>query len=1536
MFAFTVFLIKSSQASFAGHSVQATFRQHERPPDDGGTSLVVSANLTSAIDANDQAAFVLPDLALVVGEILIEVIAPDGEVLASRLLEPDGLEAELRIPVDPKVFAPAQPSDDPSFGAPATLRGRVIDRAGKRDIAFVQVILFGTQEGDDLAFPLLAARTDGKGYFSQPYPRGFFESAEAAIGIEGVDNVPVRLLEDGSLPAHVILVIDLAEDAVLPEPSDNVPRQPDAGDLTQASETFHQDAGGCVDFHKPNRTLESVEYFSVVRTTEPEIKGLTLTDPPNINIRDLVSVVRPKTTPVLAARAITPQPTPAPEPVIRRATLSARAAAPAPAALARAAAATLAEIPDLVDIAELNERFERDDPDDREIADIATASIDADIAATLAQDPDGFSLTRVASAELASNARRLDALLDRLRIAAAGRSDLDCETPVDWDLSPTIYQACTVAHGHVLTYRQDWVADGYSLGDLVYSLPLAPCQKKNIVVVDWERRETAARQESLEEEEELSAFLSRDRDISEVVRGAVSEEMEASSTAGTKSFGGGGAIGFIAGSVGGLIGLGGGLSSANASAQQRSSRQTAASTLQKLRDRTRQAASAVRSQRATVVQTVRQGETVRAETEVVANHNHCHAITIQWFEVLRHMLVRTSLVDVRECLFVPLLMSRFDSHKALRHREALTRFLRSRDLRSAFDAVERIVNNYAGSDLPTGSFAEENLKAMDGFIRLRIRIARPRDGADGAFDATKWQAIERLLGINAQEFHENFLDSQRQRDQVFAEQLGGDIAQSVVDSLRLSFVLDSGASVDVPLDPTLVSRFQNGSSHYVSLRLAATLPPVRRVDISAVEIRIDPLAVRGQGGDIEVDEALPPGSQLIVDGGQVRYRTAHLAHDLFQNARIRNDLGSNDPVLIFTPLSQRELENPREKDKEASRRLLKHLNEHLEYYHRIIWSLMDANRRFLLLDGFIAPNSGGRSIASVVENRLIGIAGNSLVMPVAPGFNLNPTLPQEGENPVDLIEHYTPDEPEPPLPISLPTKGVFAEAVMGKCNSCEEIDETRFWRWEESPCPDDPTPIQPPSTDTRRAEPQGLAPTEFPNPLVAFQNVPSAPDPTGLAAALTLLGNANVFRDITGLDRTQQNALAALQAALQTAATFGQGAAGLASTGAQLQFRERLANMVKKARADKLINDEQAADLLGKVIVGGQQPTKPDKEKEADQKSKAAEKKLDAVQKAKDKGQVSEAAAKKSSEQIVGNLANEEEPPNTTDSLKELGKAAADNKVNLKGSSASGETLEATALTSTLGSALGAAPAVAANLGISNQLDRAFRARSAELRSAIGAAADAERRFWENSGNRLLENDPAVLSRLEDYARAAGVADPAAKAAEFASDADPWSGAFIAHVMATAGVRADEFVFNTGHDEYVHMARRNRENSDFLARFWLCTIDEVAPDIGDVLIMNRGGGTISFNPAIAGGGLPEDFSSHGDIMTSISVTAAGNPALATLGGNLGNSVRRRIVPTNDAFRVTATSHQGVEPSNLRPGNYFAIVRLRESIFEVYP
>jgi hypothetical protein len=241
-------------------------------------------------------------------------------------------------------------------------------------------------------------------------------------------------------------------------------------------------------------------------------------------------------------------------------------------------------------------------------------------------------------------------------------------------------------------------------------------------------------------------------------------------------------------------------------------------------------------------------------------------------------------------------------------------------------------------------------------------------------------------------------------------------------------------------------------------------------------------------------------------------------------------------------------------------------------------------------------------VASVVENKLIAIVGNCMVLPVARGFHLDPTFSQDEENPIDLLNHYAPTTPIPPVRISIPTRGVFAEAVMGSCNSCEHKDETRFWRFEESPCGDEPTPIQPVNTESRRSEPGNLQAKDFPAPIVAFQNAPPAPDPTGLAAALGLLGTANLFPNITGLDQNQKNALAALMGSFDTTKFMAAQAAALASEESKIQQQKAMSQDIQKAmqaieqaKDKKIISDETAQDLAKSALqklVGGmeQQP----------------------------------------------------------------------------------------------------------------------------------------------------------------------------------------------------------------------------------------------------------------------------------------------------------------------------------------------------------
>jgi hypothetical protein len=152
------------------------------------------------------------------------------------------------------------------------------------------------------------------------------------------------------------------------------------------------------------------------------------------------------------------------------------------------------------------------------------------------------------------------------------------------------------------------------------------------------------------------------------------------------------------------------------------------------------------------------------------------------------------------------------------------------------------------------------------------------------------------------------------------------------------------------------------------------------------------------------------------------------------------------------------------------------------------------------------------------------------VLPVAPGYRVNGALIQatgaDGKpEAVSLFDHYKPLTPVKPYRVSVPTRGVFAEAVQGQCNACEKIETDRLQDWSRFPI-DEPTPIAPITLPTPSPQDWQAAWREFAQPMVNIQNAPGAPapgaGPAGLSEALTASG---VFRDISGLDANQQNAI---------------------------------------------------------------------------------------------------------------------------------------------------------------------------------------------------------------------------------------------------------------------------------------------------------------------------------------------------------------------------------------------------------------------------
>jgi hypothetical protein len=742
------------------------------------------------------------------------------------------------------------------------------------------------------------------------------------------------------------------------------------------------------------------------------------------------------------------------------------------------------------------------------------------------------------------------------------RTGLNRDHPVEWDIDPIIAQAETIAHGRILTMKQVWRADGYSLGDLLYSLPLAPLQKKNIAIIDWNRSDSFRRDESQTNVDTLNNYFGRERDISEIANSAIRESLRGSSSSGSSSSSGG---------IGGFLpGLGfgsasGGSSGGRSESSQDSIKTLAASFLNNLRDQTQQSANSYRAQHVTVVQQIDQSEQQKIVTETVANRNACHALTIQYFEVLRHYKVDFELASVRECLYIPLPLDCFDTKKVLRWRSSIERGLLDRVHSAGIQALARIDQGYP---YPKGQFADGTLDMLGGEISLLLEIGLPAEVSAAKPGATV------TLPPGYGDFQPYLqtclaLDPEKRDPYFKATGVAAIIARKIVSGLRF-FADVSGTRHDLKLEATLATPYTPGREHAVNISPPQNwkAPKVKRKDITSLII--------------ESTEWIPDEASVVLKTAAFNYSTYGynfvLVPAMMPNQRLTTNSSGQVPARLMTPLQFEESKVLETEDKVAVGALIRHLNENLEYYHKAIWWFMDQDRRFTLLDSFIAPHSGGRSVASVVENRLVGIIGNSLVMPVAPGIRLDylndvETKDKSPSGTDELLEAYRPLIPNPAVRISVPTKGVFAESVMGRCNACEKIDNSRNWKYWEHPLPDEPTAIEPISTASRTQPVTNPAATPMTAPIInqVHTTMQPAPDPSGLGKMLEVIGNPNTFRDMAGLAGTQQGAREALAASFDTTTRFGDLAA---------QAMMKMNDMIAKAAMTYFTGGLGAASFL--------------------------------------------------------------------------------------------------------------------------------------------------------------------------------------------------------------------------------------------------------------------------------------------------------------------------------------------------------------------
>ena len=717
--------------------------------------------------------------------------------------------------------------------------------------------------------------------------------------------------------------------------------------------------------------------------------------------------------------------------------------------------------------------------------------------------------------------------------AGEDRTALEDAGPLDPLPAVTAPGFTRPVRGARLTFAQSWYSQGVALGQLLHSLALAPGESTRLAMIDWSRQQSGTESQQAGQTEQLIGDTTQKRAMSEV-QGAVSREAQngfSNTSTSSTQMQGGVSTGFSLGPVT----LGGSFSGSKASASSATVtgssgvRSVSAAMTQNVADATHQAASSARNMFASVVRELSQSEHEAMSTRVVANYNHMHAITVQYYEVVQVYRTVIGLHRFEPCLYVPMKLVDFTgiTTGGVSAGDAVVRRYRAALQAAALDAhtaallapdtlgvVEIQPSTQAYETVSRGVTTDANGNRVPVIDRVPMTgVTAPPLSAEVAL---------RLAGQ---------LDGLRR-------QLGRDVVTRSGDTFEApdDLVLN-GASASFPA-LGLQLQYADGSA---PTPISAQVPAPTTGDPFQVSLEPVPLS---QLAALELE--IGPGVSSAVGVLTLNVSYQGLPLDI----PLPVALGS-DATFMTAATFTRQV---------AAKALLQHLQDQQLYYSQVVWQAMDSATVALLLGAYTYRS---QPLAQTVDPSPIGVTGNYLIfrMPweardlLDPGPSASPGIGsvQQDSEWVDWITRHADYATTQEDLVPLPSGGVFAEAVLGRSNSAEKLDITRFWNWQDSPIP-----LQPPDIAAlqsgSRAQADDTTATGLAAPVVAFNNPPAIPDPTGLGAALGAVANGAMFRDMSGAAVTQALAAAALASAGQGATSAGAQAAASAAAAAQKEI----------------------------------------------------------------------------------------------------------------------------------------------------------------------------------------------------------------------------------------------------------------------------------------------------------------------------------------------------------------------------------------------
>ncbi len=659
------------------------------------------------------------------------------------------------------------------------------------------------------------------------------------------------------------------------------------------------------------------------------------------------------------------------------------------------------------------------------------------------------------------------------------------------------------AVGGVLTFTQSWYTKGLSLGSLIHGVALAPGESTKIAVIDWSRKTQTSATENITEGEDLTSDIARSRAINEITSAVAKETQEGKS--GAKSLSSATQSGLATGSAGLRSPFDSSSSGGTAPGVETSG--TSFGTSTGVTDASSwSTSSGDRDIIAALSQNI-----------VDSTHQASHSARNRRASIVREVSQKES-----EAISTRTLTNYNHMHAlTVEYYEVVQLYRTVVELSKAdrclfvpmkiidFSDV-RVINRYKQVIAARGLRGDVRLLSVsesDHFaLWAPLRV--------GPWNADVLAAAERLLGTKVG--------------------APADAVLSLPFSLKFTMIF---APPDAPFDAFIVTM---ASGEIVNVPFPSTDKGFIHVD-QFFDGRLR--QVRSVAARRKADAADFSGT---ISSGLYGFVKDQIDGEPWALTWSTSVAKGSAPVVLF------EMEPTI-----STQGLMDHLQDNRLYYSQAIWGALDPATIGILLSGYTWLIDGqAKPLVELVDPTPVAIVANYIVL------RMSGDSAKEHDAWLSRKKITVGNRREDTVPV--PSGGVFAEAVLGRFNSAEKLDITRFWNWQDSPIP-----IQAPDIAAiqsgSRALPDNTVPGQLGAPVLNIVNPPALPDPQGMGAILAAIQNGNMFRDMSGL-----------------AATIGLAQAGLA--GAQQGASDASTQAGKNAEVAAQLG-AKIAEIVGKVIA---------------------------------------------------------------------------------------------------------------------------------------------------------------------------------------------------------------------------------------------------------------------------------------------------------------------------------------------------------------